>query len=152
MKSNHQHLGQSLIEFALLLPLLLLLIMGLFDIGRAIFYFAVLNNAVREGTRFAIVQPYYDLDASDSYPLNCDHASATANVNICQEIRQYFFDIGELATSTVTINRTFSGTNDPLVVIGIDYLFSPITPGVALLGDLPIQVNSQMLLTRVAIP
>ena len=48
--------GQSLIEFVLLLPLLFLLVMGLFDIGRAVFYYATLNTAVREGTRFAIVQ------------------------------------------------------------------------------------------------
>ena len=68
MRNRRITAGQSLVEFALIFPLFLLLIMGLFDIGRAIFYFSTLNTAVREGTRFAIVQPDCDY-LSD--PVNC---------------------------------------------------------------------------------
>jgi hypothetical protein len=47
--------GQALVEFALVLPLLLLLFMGLFDFGRAVFAYNSLSNAAREGARVAIV-------------------------------------------------------------------------------------------------
>jgi Flp pilus assembly protein TadG len=45
--------GQSLVEFALSSVVLLLLVGGLVDIGRAIFVTEALSNAVREGARHA---------------------------------------------------------------------------------------------------
>jgi len=47
--------GQSLVEFALVLPLLLLIITGLFDVARATWQENTLAYAAREGTRYAIV-------------------------------------------------------------------------------------------------
>ncbi len=46
--------SQALIEFALISPLLLLLIFGIIDIGRAVFYYDTLNHAAREGARVAV--------------------------------------------------------------------------------------------------
>src|SRR5262249_10181929 len=46
--------SQALIEFALISPVLLLLIFGIIDIGRAIFYYDTLNHAAREGARVAV--------------------------------------------------------------------------------------------------
>jgi Flp pilus assembly protein TadG len=47
--------GQSLVEFALLLPVLLLVLVGAFDLARAIWQENTLAHAAREGTRYAIV-------------------------------------------------------------------------------------------------
>jgi len=47
--------GQSLVEFALRMPLMLLIITGLFDVARAVWEENTLAYAAREGTRFAIV-------------------------------------------------------------------------------------------------
>jgi Flp pilus assembly protein TadG len=47
--------GQSLVEFALLLPLMILIITGLFDVARAVWEENTLAYAAREGTRYAIV-------------------------------------------------------------------------------------------------
>lgn len=47
--------GQSLVEFALVLPVLLVLVVGIFDAGRAISSSNTLAHAVREGTRYAVV-------------------------------------------------------------------------------------------------
>ena len=161
MKHKTKFPAQSLIEFALVLPFLFVLIMGLFDLGRAVFYYAVLNTAVREGTRYAIVQPYCDYKSNpgdcsgselDSYPLNCDDALSTANINICDTVRGKLFSIGDLSPSTITIDHVDAGGDDPMVSIEIDLLFHPTTPGIAMLGDLPLSVHSQMLLTPVAIP
>ncbi len=46
--------SQALIEFALISPLLLLLIFGIIDIGRAVFYYDTLDHAAREGARAAV--------------------------------------------------------------------------------------------------
>ena len=48
-------LGQSLVEFALVLPIFLLVITGLFDLARAVWQENTLAYAAREGTRYAIV-------------------------------------------------------------------------------------------------
>jgi Flp pilus assembly protein TadG len=47
--------GQALVEFALVIPLFLLIVVGLFDLGRAVFAYNTLTNAAREGARMAIV-------------------------------------------------------------------------------------------------
>ncbi|HYM97736.1 MAG TPA: TadE family protein [Candidatus Sulfotelmatobacter sp.] len=54
-----------MIEFALVSPVLLLLLFGIVDIGRAVFYYDTLNHAAREGARTAI-------RASNQLPTNAD--------------------------------------------------------------------------------
>jgi len=161
MKPNRQQAGQSLIEFALLIPLMFLLIMGLFDIGRAILYYAVMNNAAREGTRFAVVQPDCNYRSNpgdcsgsyvDAYPLNCNNAASTANISICSRVENMLFNINELSNSIITINHTTSSTNDPVIAIDISFGFEPITPGISLITDFTLHTNSQMLMTPIALP
>jgi Flp pilus assembly protein TadG len=53
--------GQALVEFALVVPLLILIFMGLFDAGRAVFAWNTLSNAAREGARVAIVDQTTDV-------------------------------------------------------------------------------------------
>jgi len=57
--------SQSLIEFALISPVLLLLLFGITDIGRAVFYYDTLSHAAREGARAAV-------RASTRLPTNAD--------------------------------------------------------------------------------
>ena len=47
--------AQSLVEFAFILPVFLLLVTGIFDSARAVWQENTLAFAAREGTRFAIV-------------------------------------------------------------------------------------------------
>jgi Flp pilus assembly protein TadG len=50
--------GQALMEFALVIPIFLLVVVALFDMGRAVFAYNTLTNAAREGARMAIVNQY----------------------------------------------------------------------------------------------
>ncbi len=47
--------GQGLVEFALVLPLFLVLVMGIMDLGLSVFAYNSITNAAREGARLAIV-------------------------------------------------------------------------------------------------
>lgn len=58
--------GQALVEFALILPILLLLVVGLFDVARAVWQENTLAYAAREGTRYAIVHGSASADPSSS--------------------------------------------------------------------------------------
>ena len=53
MSSKHvkSQQAQGLVEFALLLPILVLFLMVIFDIGRAVYFYSAVNNAAREGAR-----------------------------------------------------------------------------------------------------
>lgn len=55
VKSSHRsrEQGQSMLEFALMLPFLLLLAVGVVDIGRAIYYTIAVNNGAAAGAEFA---------------------------------------------------------------------------------------------------
>src|SRR3954447_21671996 len=51
--------GAELIEFALILPLFLVLIMGIFDFGLAFQRYEVITNAAREGARLGSLVANY---------------------------------------------------------------------------------------------
>ena len=58
--------GQNLVEFALILPVFLLLVVGMAEFGRAWMTRNILTGAAREGARVAIVQTNFDDDPSGS--------------------------------------------------------------------------------------
>jgi Flp pilus assembly protein TadG len=47
--------GQALVEFALILPILLILLLGVLDFGRAVAAYNSVSNAARSAARVAIV-------------------------------------------------------------------------------------------------
>lgn len=49
--------GQSLAELAIVLPLLLILLLGVFDIGNGFSTYIALSNASREGSRWLTIHP-----------------------------------------------------------------------------------------------
>ena len=55
MRRSWNTKGQALVEFALILPIFVLLLLGIFDFGRAIYAYNTVLNASREGARHAIV-------------------------------------------------------------------------------------------------
>jgi len=62
-KSNRwftRDLGQDLVEFALILPLLLLLTIGTMDLARVVMTYNPLSSAAREGARYGIIHDHND--------------------------------------------------------------------------------------------
>jgi TadE-like protein len=53
--SRQRRSGQALVEFAFVFPIIMLMVFGFIDIGRAVFAFNTITNAAREGARVAIV-------------------------------------------------------------------------------------------------
>ena len=118
MKHKRHRSGQSLVEFALIIPLVLFLLMGFLDLGRAIFYYSSLSNAVREGTRYAIVNK----DISES--------------EIKDKVEEYAFALtgtpnplnrDEIIITYLPLDKTIK-TN---ISIRASYTFQPVTPFIA---------------------
>ncbi len=53
---KHGMTGQTMVEFALVAPVAFLLLFGLVDVARAVFYYNTISSAAREGAREAILQ------------------------------------------------------------------------------------------------
>src|SRR6188472_942734 len=58
LRRSRTRRGQALVEFALVLPIFVLFMVAIFDLGRAAFAYNTLTNAAREGARMAIVNQY----------------------------------------------------------------------------------------------
>jgi len=56
-KQKRRERGQSLVETAVVLPILLLLVAAIVDFGRAFDAYIILTNAAREGARFGSTNP-----------------------------------------------------------------------------------------------
>jgi Flp pilus assembly protein TadG len=54
--------GAELVEFAIVLPLLLLVLFGIIDFGMLFHRYQVVTNAAREGARVAVLPLYTDAD------------------------------------------------------------------------------------------
>jgi len=75
-KANTRSKGQSMAEFALALPILLLVLFGLLEVGRAVFMYSAVTNASREAVRYATA---YGVNASDVlHYQNCAEIRDTA--------------------------------------------------------------------------
>lgn len=84
-------MAQSLVEFALILPILAILFLGAVDLTRAFYYYIVLENATREAARVLIDYPYqYDdstacaaavREAGSYVSLTCSGASPTITIS-----------------------------------------------------------------------
>src|SRR5512141_1498049 len=83
--------GQSLVELAISLTVMLLLLSGAVTFGMALFSFVAMRDAAGEGALFASISPYVDANANNKYDtgelLNwqkiCDRvkAASTSPVN-----------------------------------------------------------------------
>ena len=88
--------GQAVIELALTLPLLLLVVLGIFDFGLMLQRYEVVTNAAREGARTAIL------------PSFCSAAPFTACPNAKTRVENYLNTAGLGSSASVT-DRTPCG-------------------------------------------
>lgn len=74
--------GQAVVEFALVLPLLILLIFGMVDFGWLFYNKIEVNNASREGARYAAIHWNESSVETDTINLVKSFASESAQVTV----------------------------------------------------------------------
>jgi len=52
---NRRERGQSMVEFALVVPIFLVIVLGIVDFGMALRAYVTIENAAREGARYGVV-------------------------------------------------------------------------------------------------
>jgi Flp pilus assembly protein TadG len=115
--------AQSLVEFALVLPVLLIMVFGIIDFGMGIRSYISLTNATREGARFAAVG-----NVAGAYPTDCDGATSTTVIGrVCVSIEG--LDLTQVQVVSVSYPDGEAPGNS--VIVAADYTYNYITP----LGD-----------------
>lgn len=129
-----------MVEAAITLPILLLLMVGIFEVGRAYETWQVVTNAAREGARMSVTP-------------NSDTTTVT------ELVKKYMADgqlnKADVATVSVNPNATFTvnGTNVGASLVTVDYPFefimlNPVAklvvPGSTAGAPLTMHVTAQM--------
>lgn len=117
-RDNKRENGASLIEFAVAMPLLLLLVLGIIEFGFVLAQMNEIRHGAREGARYAAVsRPDYDGvggegDDADVLAVVCDSVNLpgqTVTVELSGDTERY-----EYATLTV-VGTTDSLSNAPII-------------------------------------
>lgn len=101
--------GSTAIEFALTLPILLVMLFGIIDFGRLLYTQEVLNTAVREGARVGIKMRTVPVSDPEI------ETQVTTVIDASQ--------LADSSNATIAINRLAVGTSTNLQV-GAQYNFS----------------------------
>jgi Flp pilus assembly protein TadG len=114
-KPNNSENGASVVEFALVLPLLLIFLFGIIEFGIILFDQAILTNASREGARAGIVLPT---------PSRLSEAEiATIVSNYCGDHLITFGSAPSPPITTVTFPAVTTFGNDLTVTVEFVYDF-----------------------------
>src|SRR5215472_5863347 len=141
--------AQGLVEFAFVLPAILLLLMGVVDFGRGIFYYNMLSNAARDGARAGIVD-----STTTALSSMCEQAFARALLPgvespTCPGSGATSATV-TAGTLTATLNAGTAGDPTQPNQVTLTYTFTPVTPfidaviGLVGGGSITLTASSQM--------
>lgn len=109
--------GQALTEFALVGPIFILLLLATIEFGRAVYTVQMLDNAAREGARYAIVHGALASDGCPSGPMpngqtnTCD----PTGLNVEQAVKDYAIAIADAGPSDFAVTRKWCSVNTTAV-------------------------------------
>jgi Flp pilus assembly protein TadG len=110
-----------MVEFALVSPVLLLLVFGVIDLGRAVFYYDTLSHAAREGARAAVT-------ASNQLPTNASVLATVTTQMIGAPVAEPCPQ-GPLTSATPPANTVWLYVTEPNPSATIEASPPPNAPG-----------------------
>lgn len=117
--------GQAVVEFALILPLLVALLLGIVDLGRVFHTYMALANAAREGARYCALHPGDTNGTRARIVSELDgRISADTSATVCQD---------EATGATDTAGGV-------AVTVAVAARFEPITPFIRNIASGPFNV------------
>ena len=130
--------GQALVEFALVLPIIVLLIFGLVDVGRAVFTYNTLSQSARQAARIAIVNQDTTSVKDQAIASGATLGLTDSNIDVCFKANQSAErDCGSATDDCTTI---LVGC---LAIVQTHVDYTPLTPVIGnLLGTLAMSSTS----------
>ena len=122
--------GQGLVEFAIVMPIIAMVVLGMVDLSRAVYSYNTLAQAARQAARLAIVnQEVADVRAT-AISSAASLGLTTANVDVCFK-----------TASSAQLNCSSSTDNCPqasrglgcLAIVRTNLTYRPMTPVVSMI-------------------
>ena len=85
--------GQAVVEFALVVPIFFLVLLAIIEAGRFMFYYETLNNATREGARYAIVNGANSLNCPTGRPASGSVPCDPTGEDVKERVRNAAFNV-----------------------------------------------------------
>lgn len=106
---RHQR-GATLVEYALVVPVFLLIVLGIMEFGHILFIQNTLANAAREGARYLVVRP------EDASATNANFLAVARRLTTGLDPDELDFEVSRSSTSvTVTVNYRVDLITGPFI-------------------------------------
>jgi Flp pilus assembly protein TadG len=140
--------GQALVEFSLAIIVFLTMLMGIFDLGRAIFIYNGVSEAARDIARRAAVYPFQGT-ANATNLGSSDQVRATINTHLnmipgMHDLTEGApdFECVDIEGNPSTSSYCSHGSFADYVRVTVSADYKPITPLVGLFGQITISSSS----------
>ena len=162
--------GQGLVEFALVIPIFLVMVFGLLDAGRYVYMTNVLSQAAREGARLAAVESSW-IGSTDSScnqvggPV-CPATAADLKTDVLAAANRMVTPFGSISSGSLYIScdpaagpaptgtwtsgtactggTGGTGTPNNLISVRAVLTFVPFTPGLSQIGTITTSGSATM--------
>lgn len=121
--------GQGLVEFALTLPILILILLGVLDLGRVYFATMTVTNAAREGARYGAANP-------------CSSSCTAITTRAQNEAYGSIINPAQLNVATPTFPQGCAIGNP--IQVTVTYNFQLVTTYLFGGGTIPLATSAQM--------
>ena len=133
--SRHRQRGLATMEFAIALPLIILLALAVTELGRGLYQYNTLTKAVRDGARYlsnVAVGPFGTVDINP-------HITDTINLVVYGDVDGGTpvlpnFDPANVTVSAVDVPLPGGGISPNHVRVSATYTFTPLFPALSNLG------------------
>ena len=162
IKHKNKKIGQSLVEFALMLPVLMLIIMGLFEFGRIFQVWLTLQYSAQAAARYATTGQNWVDPASDQWDavrlaaVKTEAKNEAATLDIQPSAGVFdpgYFIVSVLASDSPIIGHEYPGGPNARVIVDIVYNDPLITPlGTMISRYIKLTAHSEMIVERFRFP
>ena len=153
-RSDRRERGQSLVELAISLTIIIWLLAGAVDLGSALFAWIALRDAAEEGALYGSIRAVDDLDSDGKY----DVGEPVNITGIVARVRQSSTNPVNLSdTTNVTVNVATSATpcaggTVTVTVVYNYHIKMPLTGAIIGRDTIPIRASATNTILRPACP
>ncbi len=148
LQNSHNHEnenGQSLVEMALITPILILLLIGAADLGRAFYAYTAITNAAREGARYGASYP----SNSSGIVTRVQNEVANSQLSIpngnitsgCNTYTSGSYTKGSSVSCSAAVNGDF-------ITVNISYPFNLVTSYIFKVGTITLSSTATMAIRK----
>jgi Flp pilus assembly protein TadG len=141
---NFSRRGQSLVEFALALTLMLTLLAGAVDLGSAFFSYVALRDAAQEGALYGSIAAIVDTNANGKYDPGENLNTAAIEARVRQSSTQPV-DLTDASKVTISITATTPYCAGNAITVTVAYNYQLTMPLIgAVIGSQTIPVSASV--------